>query len=566
MLLVDDGKLALDKPVTTYLPDFKMSDERYKDITVRMLLNHTSGIPGTEFANSFGFQYNSDLFKQTLDSLSRATLKHNPGAMAVYCNDGFTLAEMIIERVSGKKFVDILSVRVFKPLGMKNTGLSVGEVKGKTAASYYNAPDSKKEPLEVVSLIGAGGLSSTAEDLCRFADTFSGKGKQIFSASSLTELRKVQPSLFTGKLRGAEITFGLGLDVTDIQKYKDKNIQIIGKNGGTGNYSSMLASAPAQRLSVAVIASGPNSQATKTALDILDAVLVGKGVIAKEDAIVSKPLVHEAIPQGLSRFAGYYADGSQVVKMNFDMKRNTVTANDIGEKGELIPKYSLYYNNGKFFSDSGTEYYFTNVDGNDYFVLTWSVLGVDTISLQKLSNIEKPQNLKIDMNQKVWLRRNTKPYEGMSSVSGDISTSRTIGALRGYVDFGGLKAVKSPTFAGVSTASSRDQNELTLIDKGTEYWALATDMLFSPVADAGVLEVGTSTVKISDTGYSEWLKADDNLILSFEKPEKARVIVFTPDYKVSYDSAVDKGKVSAPKGSFVEFAGMPGEVIKVVAK
>ncbi len=45
MQLVDEGKVELDAPVTKYLPDFKMNDERYKDITVRMLMNHTSGIP-----------------------------------------------------------------------------------------------------------------------------------------------------------------------------------------------------------------------------------------------------------------------------------------------------------------------------------------------------------------------------------------------------------------------------------------------------------------------------------------------------------------------------------------
>ncbi len=48
MLLVDDGKVSLDKPVMDYLPEFKMADDRYKKITVRMLLNHVSGIPGTE--------------------------------------------------------------------------------------------------------------------------------------------------------------------------------------------------------------------------------------------------------------------------------------------------------------------------------------------------------------------------------------------------------------------------------------------------------------------------------------------------------------------------------------
>ena len=102
MLLVDDGKVSLDKPVTEYLPEFKMADDRYKKITMRMLLNHSSGIPGTEGANSFGFKYDNNVKQETINTLARAHLKHDPGAMQVYCNDGFTLAEIIVERVSGR--------------------------------------------------------------------------------------------------------------------------------------------------------------------------------------------------------------------------------------------------------------------------------------------------------------------------------------------------------------------------------------------------------------------------------------------------------------------------------
>jgi CubicO group peptidase (beta-lactamase class C family) len=61
MLLVDDGRVSLDRPVTDYLPEFKMVDDRYKKITVRMLLNHVSGIPGTEGSNSFGFKYDDNI-------------------------------------------------------------------------------------------------------------------------------------------------------------------------------------------------------------------------------------------------------------------------------------------------------------------------------------------------------------------------------------------------------------------------------------------------------------------------------------------------------------------------
>ena len=70
MVLVDDGKVKLDENVTAYLPDFTMADPRYKDITVRMLLDHTSGLPGTTWSNSIGYEYNSNYYQEVLFSAS----------------------------------------------------------------------------------------------------------------------------------------------------------------------------------------------------------------------------------------------------------------------------------------------------------------------------------------------------------------------------------------------------------------------------------------------------------------------------------------------------------------
>jgi hypothetical protein len=99
MRLVDDGKVKLDAPVIRYLPEFKMEDPRYKDITVRMLLDHSSGLPGTTTANNVGYAVNPSFYKDTLETLSHSHLKAAPGDFAPYCNDGFTLAEMLVARV-----------------------------------------------------------------------------------------------------------------------------------------------------------------------------------------------------------------------------------------------------------------------------------------------------------------------------------------------------------------------------------------------------------------------------------------------------------------------------------
>jgi CubicO group peptidase (beta-lactamase class C family) len=123
MQLVDQGLVELDKPITTYIPDFTMADGRYKDITVRMLMNHTSGIMGSTLRNEFLFGDNDkDKYDYLLENLKTQTLKADPGAYAAYCNDGFTLLEIIVERVSGMDFTSYIEENIAAPLNLTQTG------------------------------------------------------------------------------------------------------------------------------------------------------------------------------------------------------------------------------------------------------------------------------------------------------------------------------------------------------------------------------------------------------------------------------------------------------------
>lgn len=563
MLLVDDGKVSLDKPVTDYLPEFRMADRRYRDITVRMTLNHSSGIPGTQGSNTFGFRHNGKALQETLETLAYSHLKHNPGDMAAYCNDGFSLAEMIVEKVSGKKFIEFLSERVFKPLDLTYTGLSVGEIRDKNRAAYYNPETGKMEPFEVASILGAGGLSTTASDLCRFLDTFSSQNK-LFTKTSLDEMRKEQLSKFRGKLRNSDVFCGLGWDMTEIPSYKAAGLKIMGKSGGTGNYSSMCFTVPDKRISVAVIASGDKSGAMQMAFDILNAVLIERGLMTKEKKSLSFPVKLEKIPQSLASFAGYYANEQKTCRIVFDMDKNTVTLNKLKD-GKEAPELSLIFNNRYFHDGGGNQYYFTSINKQEYFVNSFKKLGIDTISMQKAEPLEKPQNLRINMDNRLWLRRNTSPSEGIGGMNTHLVKSLIYKDLPGYVNFLGTKRIESKIFAGMPFDAIRDQTELTLLDKDSETWARVSELLFSPADCAKPLKAGENIIKIDSLGYDEWLKADEDMILSFVKPEQGRIIVFSPDRTAKYDSAVDTGDVFVTKGSFVECEGYADDLFKINA-
>lgn len=120
MKLAEAGSLALDTPVKTYLPDFKMADERFAEITVRMLLNHSSGLMGSTFTSGVLFNDPDETAADTLlERLSTQTLKASPGAFSVYCNDGFTLAQLVVEAVSGMDFDEYVQRPFWSPPGWK---------------------------------------------------------------------------------------------------------------------------------------------------------------------------------------------------------------------------------------------------------------------------------------------------------------------------------------------------------------------------------------------------------------------------------------------------------------
>jgi CubicO group peptidase (beta-lactamase class C family) len=568
MLLVDDGKVKLDAPVTQYLPEFKMQDPRCKDITVRMLLNHTSGIPGTTYANNMGYGLNTTVYKETLKNLAGSQLKAAPGATAPYCNDGFTLAEMIVARVSGLDFADFCSKRIFGPLSLARTGVSVGQRNDKDYGVYYQAATGKKVPPETVSFLGAGGLSTTAKDLVIFADSFSTGGQKVLSKASIAEMTKAQPSEFSKTAQktiglNPEMSYGLGLDLTDIPSFKEQGIKVIGKGGDTDDYHSMMVSAPDKRLSVAVLEAGRGSSAANIAVELLKSALVEKGLLKDKKTSVVPPSP-QPLPASYRGLAGRYMGDTSSYDLSFDFAANTVTLTII-KNGVVSRSIDMTYRDGKLHTANGTAFALISVDGKDCILS--SVFGDSAyMSLgARLPAVGQPKALGIDINGMQWLWRNIKPFDGMTEAESQIITSVTSPDLPGYVDFTGIKRIGSPDFAGMAVSLIRDETELKLLSQNGQTWACVSEKIYSPIDTAAPLAVGDKSVTIGKEGYSEWFKAGENLVLNVQKPSRDRLIVFSSDGKPTYDSEIDTGEVFVPQGNMVEIAGNPGDAFKLTA-
>jgi len=560
MILVDDGKIELDTPVTDYIADFVMKDPRYRNITVRMLLNHTSGLPGTTWANGLGYVYHEGINQDILEVLARSHLRHDPGEFAVYCNDGFSLAEMIVERVTGQKYIEFLSERVFEPLSLRDIGVSVGERRRKNVARYYSLDSEQQMPLEVVSFLGAGGLSSSVVDLVRFAEVFSQPGG-ILSESALQEMKIIQSPFSTELPRNARPSYGLGWDLTNLPRCHSHGIQMLGKSGDTANYSTMLITVPDQRLSLAVVQVGPDCDAENVALSLLDALLKEKGLISNEQIFGIESGEDEPFPESYGTYNGYYVgNGGMLYNIILDFTEDVIKI--LGFiNGAEVPVISLNYGKGYLYDSDGNVSYFIDIDGASYYIANLPV--GNTIHLQKLDRIDIPQTLEIDMDERVWVRRNVEAYEGLALTSTHLIQSHKIDALPGYIHFGGIKRVESSRFAGMPAEMIRDLKELTLIEKEGEIWVWDSDMLYSPAEYVKLIETSKARVTIDSTGYNEWLKVVDDAKLSFDMPVEGRIIVFSVDGSSLYDSVVDEGEVSVTKGCFIELIGKPGDVFTV---
>ena len=176
LILVDRGKLELDAPVSRYLSRFNRASQR--PITVRMLLDHTSGLkPYAEFYRR----------SRTRAGIMNLVLREEPvrlpGQTAVYSDINAMLLCLVIEQAAGESLDRFVRRELFTPLRMKETGFNPVESRRRRAAPSYS--DRRRTVAGVVhdrnardlgGVAGHAGLFSTASDLARFAQWWLGEG------------------------------------------------------------------------------------------------------------------------------------------------------------------------------------------------------------------------------------------------------------------------------------------------------------------------------------------------------------------------------------------------------
>ncbi|MCL2711034.1 MAG: beta-lactamase family protein [Planctomycetaceae bacterium] len=232
MILVDEGKLSLTEPITTYLPEaanLRVVAEREgnrtvlvpvdKPITMAMLLSHTAGL---EFLTPFQSKHAIDSLplEQHVTTILMTPLRSQPGTAYHYANIGTTLAGAVVERVAGVPFEEFLEKRIFEPLGMtETTFFPDADLLARLATTYSFDRDRSRLVPSQTNLITypldqrrfaepGGGLFSTPNDLVKFFQMLQGNGefdgKRILSETAVKEIQTRQ----TGALN---VPYGLNV-------------------------------------------------------------------------------------------------------------------------------------------------------------------------------------------------------------------------------------------------------------------------------------------------------------------------------------------------------------------
>lgn len=363
MQLVDEGKIDLDIPLVNYIPDFKMADGRYTEITPRMLLNHSSGLMGSTYTNSILLEDNSSYtHDELLNILANRRLKAKPGQYAVYCNDGFTLAEILVEGVSKMGFTEYLEKNIFEPLGMNNSGTprNIFEANNQVKTYFNNNIEIGRD---YANIIGSGGILSTTEDLCKFSNVFMKNNKSFFSEASLKALWDSEYDKFSyGYIEGdKETNYGLGWDSVELYPFKSYGIKALQKGGDTLYQHGNLTVLPEHNISAAVLSSGGGSNFNAlVAQALLEVTLEGKGIAdIKEDYKPITGTVTNNIPQSQLDYAGIYISDEKIYQISFpndEYLEITTREENIEKTGAYSYTEEGYYiaqNDGEYMNRGG---------------------------------------------------------------------------------------------------------------------------------------------------------------------------------------------------------------------
>ena len=330
-LLANQGKLSLDDDIRKYLPEVA---DFGKTITIRHLIHHTSGLRDQwELLAMAGWRLDDVITKEHILKMVRhqKELNFEPGREHLYCNTGYTLLAVIVERITGTSFREFTEANIFKPLEMTTTHFHDDhQMIVKNRAYSYSAQGRGGFRLSALNYanVGATSLFTTVEDLAKWQNNFD--GGRVGGAPVIEQM--LQQGVLNS---GEKIPYAFGLVVG---KYKGLNV--VEHSGGDAGYRSHVMRFPDQKLAVVILSNLGTFNPTGMARQVADLYLADqlkpeppKAKPAERPVVSVNPAVYDA-------YVGKYElQGPAWTIVNIMKEDGKLMAQPAGQpKAELFPE------------------------------------------------------------------------------------------------------------------------------------------------------------------------------------------------------------------------------------
>ncbi len=527
--LVDAGKLSLDAPVVRYVPDFRMKSPQYRQITVRMLLNHSAGLPGTDYANAFSFAPIPGYSQRLLRALAESQLKTTPGSVNVYCNDCFTLAGIVVERVANQPFTEYVTQQILDPLGMDRSGFLTTEPLPGDIARVSGFVE--EEPTQVANVYAAGGLVSTTKDMTRLARVFLGAGKvggtRVLSRAAVRRMAKDQTETTLKVGSPDSWRYGLGWDTVAEPGLAVAGVTGWNKSGDTLQHHASFMIAPNNNLAVIVLTAGSMSSSKAAAVGrvVLLNALTESGEIARMPADISgPPAKRKPSKKQVRRITGTYLASGLAYKVSANDNRVLRVKPLVSEAsgGVVTPGRYRQRADGAFWSTSGdgTSIRSQAAWGRKFLVKRSAgdpaVFSEDLVVGQKVRGGSQPAAAWDQRVNQSWLLANEDPESAIWAAVPPAITVKSIPGLQGYLLADGMASMVPFNAAGSSSVGTmfltipylfgRDMFDVAFTERGGDEWLSFASSQLRPASTVPRLAVGQNSVRIGAENFAEWRK------------------------------------------------------------
>ncbi len=326
MQLVEQGEIQLDLPVVEYLPGFQMNDERYRQITIRQMLSHTSGMPDMDEAEYdqlvYHAKYDEGALERYVHALASRKMIAAPGERFAYSNIAYNVLSYLIARISGKSFEEYMKEHILLPAGMPDSTFFFPDVSpDRLAVPHLRTPTMIVNPVYPYHRADAAAsfLHSTVIDMCQWAITcLEGgifDGRCILSQASydlmwLPVAERGYPPLYEHN--------GLGWVLGHFD-----GIRTVSHGGGGFGWTDFLVMLPEKKCGAIILCNEESSARSRTIRAVLHCMLGKESIVNTVSWMVpiSRAIAEDGLPAAYARYdeikdrAEYFFEENELINL-----------------------------------------------------------------------------------------------------------------------------------------------------------------------------------------------------------------------------------------------------------